>query len=116
MVRRLSKPELTRRRSRSIAHKIAVVPEGFNINPKMVGQLARRAKMGDGTSAHRLGLCRSDRVWLARARRHARAPEWSGFRTRHLQPASCRVVRHANRQVWAPLSELRAADQSGGAF
>jgi 2-oxoglutarate dehydrogenase complex dehydrogenase (E1) component-like enzyme len=24
------------------------VPEGFNINPKMVGQLARRAKMGDG--------------------------------------------------------------------
>jgi 2-oxoglutarate decarboxylase len=35
---------------KSIAHKIAVVPEGFNINPKMVGQLARRAKMGDGTS------------------------------------------------------------------
>jgi 2-oxoglutarate dehydrogenase E1 component len=34
---------------RTIAHKIAVVPEGFNINPKMVGQLARRAKMGDGT-------------------------------------------------------------------
>ncbi|HEX6284607.1 MAG TPA: multifunctional oxoglutarate decarboxylase/oxoglutarate dehydrogenase thiamine pyrophosphate-binding subunit/dihydrolipoyllysine-residue succinyltransferase subunit [Pyrinomonadaceae bacterium] len=33
---------------RSIAHKIAVVPEGFNVNPKMVGQLARRAKMGDG--------------------------------------------------------------------
>ncbi|HET6647729.1 MAG TPA: multifunctional oxoglutarate decarboxylase/oxoglutarate dehydrogenase thiamine pyrophosphate-binding subunit/dihydrolipoyllysine-residue succinyltransferase subunit, partial [Pyrinomonadaceae bacterium] len=34
---------------RSIARKIAVVPEGFNINPKMVGQLARRAKMGEGT-------------------------------------------------------------------
>ena len=34
---------------REIAHKIAVVPEGFNINPKMVGQLARRAKMGEGT-------------------------------------------------------------------
>ena len=33
---------------RSLAHKIAVVPEGFNVNPKMVGQLARRAKMGDG--------------------------------------------------------------------
>jgi 2-oxoglutarate decarboxylase len=32
----------------SIAHKIAVVPQGFNINPKMVGQLARRAKMGEG--------------------------------------------------------------------
>lgn len=34
---------------RSIAHKIAVVPDGFHINPKMVGQLARRAKMGDGS-------------------------------------------------------------------
>ncbi|MFN2514847.1 MAG: multifunctional oxoglutarate decarboxylase/oxoglutarate dehydrogenase thiamine pyrophosphate-binding subunit/dihydrolipoyllysine-residue succinyltransferase subunit [Pyrinomonadaceae bacterium] len=32
----------------TIAEKIAVVPEGFNINPKMVGQLARRAKMGSG--------------------------------------------------------------------
>lgn len=34
---------------RDVAHKIAVVPEGFNINPKMVGQLARRAKMGEGS-------------------------------------------------------------------
>jgi 2-oxoglutarate decarboxylase len=33
---------------KNIAHKIAVVPDGFNVNPKMVGQLARRAKMGDG--------------------------------------------------------------------
>jgi multifunctional 2-oxoglutarate metabolism enzyme len=35
---------------RTIAHKIAVVPDDFNINPKMVGQLARRAKMGDGSA------------------------------------------------------------------
>jgi 2-oxoglutarate dehydrogenase E1 component len=35
---------------RNIAHKIAVVPEGFHVNPKMVGQLARRAKMGDGSA------------------------------------------------------------------
>jgi len=33
---------------KTIAHKIAVVPDEFNINPKMVGQLARRAKMGSG--------------------------------------------------------------------
>jgi 2-oxoglutarate decarboxylase len=33
---------------RAVTQKISVVPEGFNINPKMVGQLARRAKMGDG--------------------------------------------------------------------
>jgi 2-oxoglutarate dehydrogenase E1 component len=34
---------------KNVGRKIAVVPEGFNINPKMVGQLARRAKMGDGS-------------------------------------------------------------------
>ena len=33
---------------RRIAHAIAVVPEGFHVNPKMVSQLARRAKMGTG--------------------------------------------------------------------
>ncbi len=31
-----------------IARQIAIVPEGFNVNPKMVSQLARRAKMGEG--------------------------------------------------------------------
>ncbi|HKC66237.1 MAG TPA: multifunctional oxoglutarate decarboxylase/oxoglutarate dehydrogenase thiamine pyrophosphate-binding subunit/dihydrolipoyllysine-residue succinyltransferase subunit, partial [Pyrinomonadaceae bacterium] len=36
---------------RNLARKISIVPEGFNINPKMVGQLARRAKMGEGEVA-----------------------------------------------------------------
>jgi 2-oxoglutarate dehydrogenase E1 component len=36
---------------RGISRKISLVPEGFNINPKMVGQLARRAKMGEGEGA-----------------------------------------------------------------
>jgi 2-oxoglutarate dehydrogenase E1 component len=35
---------------KTIGNKIAVVPDGFNINPKMVGQLARRAKMGEGSA------------------------------------------------------------------
>src|SRR5688572_33500310 len=29
-----------------ITQQISVVPEGFHLNPKMVSQLARRAKMG----------------------------------------------------------------------
>ncbi len=33
---------------RAASDKISLVPQGFNINPKMVGQLARRAKMGSG--------------------------------------------------------------------
>jgi 2-oxoglutarate dehydrogenase E1 component len=32
----------------TVAEKISIVPEGFHINPKMVGQLARRSKMGTG--------------------------------------------------------------------
>jgi len=32
-----------------ITQQISVVPEDFNLNPKMVSQLARRAKMGAGT-------------------------------------------------------------------
>ncbi|MGQ0541411.1 MAG: multifunctional oxoglutarate decarboxylase/oxoglutarate dehydrogenase thiamine pyrophosphate-binding subunit/dihydrolipoyllysine-residue succinyltransferase subunit [Blastocatellia bacterium] len=33
---------------KTASEKISIVPEGFNVNPKMVGQLARRAKMGTG--------------------------------------------------------------------
>ena len=33
---------------KQVAHKISLVPDNFHINPKMVGQLARRAKMGQG--------------------------------------------------------------------
>jgi 2-oxoglutarate dehydrogenase E1 component len=33
---------------KTIAEKIALVPQDFHVNPKMVGQLARRAKMGAG--------------------------------------------------------------------
>jgi multifunctional 2-oxoglutarate metabolism enzyme len=31
-----------------VTDKISLIPENFNINPKMVGQLERRAKMGSG--------------------------------------------------------------------
>ena len=33
---------------KEVSDKISLVPDGFQINPKMVGQLARRAKMGTG--------------------------------------------------------------------
>jgi multifunctional 2-oxoglutarate metabolism enzyme len=33
---------------RKVTDKISLVPEGFHINPKMVSQLGRRAKMGTG--------------------------------------------------------------------
>ncbi|MEZ5307313.1 MAG: multifunctional oxoglutarate decarboxylase/oxoglutarate dehydrogenase thiamine pyrophosphate-binding subunit/dihydrolipoyllysine-residue succinyltransferase subunit [Pyrinomonadaceae bacterium] len=33
---------------KSVTGTISSVPEGFNVNPKMIGQLERRAKMGSG--------------------------------------------------------------------
>ncbi len=39
----ISKDEL-----KKVSDKITIVPEKFHINPKMIGQLARRAKMGNG--------------------------------------------------------------------
>lgn len=33
---------------KQVSEKISLVPDTFHINPKMVGQLARRAKMGEG--------------------------------------------------------------------
>ncbi|CAN5259665.1 multifunctional oxoglutarate decarboxylase/oxoglutarate dehydrogenase thiamine pyrophosphate-binding subunit/dihydrolipoyllysine-residue succinyltransferase subunit [soil metagenome] len=39
---------ITKETLQTISEKISLVPEDFHINPKMVGQLARRAKMGSG--------------------------------------------------------------------
>ncbi|NNE65193.1 MAG: multifunctional oxoglutarate decarboxylase/oxoglutarate dehydrogenase thiamine pyrophosphate-binding subunit/dihydrolipoyllysine-residue succinyltransferase subunit [Pyrinomonadaceae bacterium] len=36
---------------REVTEQISVIPEGFNINPKMVSQLEKRAQMGAGDSA-----------------------------------------------------------------
>ncbi len=44
----IEKTGVAREVIREVSRKISIVPEGFNINPKMVGQLARRAKMGEG--------------------------------------------------------------------
>lgn len=33
---------------KQVSEKISLVPDEFHVNPKMVGQLARRAKMGEG--------------------------------------------------------------------
>src|SRR4030095_11913992 len=34
---------------KQITRQISVVPDGVNLNPKMVTQVARRAKMGEGS-------------------------------------------------------------------
>ena len=41
---------------RSLAHAITAVPRGFNLNPKIVGLLGRRAKMVEGESSVDWGM------------------------------------------------------------
>ena len=61
-------------------------------------QAARAAlRNGPWQAADRLRFRRTARVRLARSRRESRPPDWSGFATRHLQPAPRRPGRHANR-------------------
>ena len=43
-----SRPACRARRSRASAASLTTVPPGFHLNPKMVQQLARRAKMAEG--------------------------------------------------------------------
>jgi multifunctional 2-oxoglutarate metabolism enzyme len=93
---------------RSIAHKIAVVPEGFHVNPKMVGQLARRAKMGDGSTP--LDWAFAEAVAFGSLVLEGSLVRLSGqdsgrgtFSQRHAVLYDTQTGK-----AWAPLSELRS--------
>jgi 2-oxoglutarate dehydrogenase E1 component len=101
---------------REIAHKIAVVPEHFNINPKMVGQLARRAKMGEGTlpidwafaEAVAFGSLVIDGT---RVRLSGQDSGRGTFSQRHAVLYDTQTGK-----TWSPLSELRSDSQPGARF
>ncbi|MGH9908167.1 MAG: multifunctional oxoglutarate decarboxylase/oxoglutarate dehydrogenase thiamine pyrophosphate-binding subunit/dihydrolipoyllysine-residue succinyltransferase subunit, partial [Pyrinomonadaceae bacterium] len=92
----------------AVAQKIALVPEGFSVNPKMVGQLARRAKMGDGSlpvdwafaEATALG---SLVIEGTRVRLSGQDSGRGTFSQRHAVLYDTQTG-----QQWAPLSELRS--------
>jgi 2-oxoglutarate dehydrogenase E1 component len=101
---------------RSIAHKVAVVPEGFNINPKMVGQLARRAKMGDG--AVPLDWAFAEAVAFGslvldgtRVRLSGQDSGRGTFSQRHAVLYDTQTGKS-----WVPLSELRSEGNPGARF
>jgi 2-oxoglutarate dehydrogenase E1 component len=101
---------------RNIAHKIAVVPEGFNVNPKMVGQLARRAKMGDGQLP--LDWAFAEAVAFGslvlegtRVRLSGQDSGRGTFSQRHAV-----LYDTQSGKTWAPLSELRSENNSGARF
>jgi 2-oxoglutarate dehydrogenase E1 component len=101
---------------KNIAHKIAVVPEGFHVNPKMVGQLARRAKMGDGSSA--LDWAFAEAVAFgslvvdgSRVRLSGQDSGRGTFSQRHAVLYDTQTG-----QTWAPLAELRSEKNPDARF
>lgn len=100
----------------SISQKISLVPDGFHINPKMVGQLARRARMGAGevpmdwafAEAMAFGTLVLD------GRRVRLSGQDSGrgtFSQRHAVLYDTQTG-----QSWAPLSELRSESHPEARF
>jgi multifunctional 2-oxoglutarate metabolism enzyme len=101
---------------KSIGQKIAVVPEGFHVNPKMVGQLARRAKMGDGSAP--LDWAFAEAVAFGslvldgtRVRLSGQDSGRGTFSQRHAVLYDTQTGK-----AWAPLSELRSEANSFARF
>jgi multifunctional 2-oxoglutarate metabolism enzyme len=101
---------------RSIAHKIAKVPDGFNVNPKMVGQLARRAKMGDGALPLDWGFAESIAFGSlvlegTRVRLSGQDSGRGTFSQRHAVLYDTQTGK-----TWAPLAELRSEANPAARF
>ncbi len=93
---------------KKVSDAISLVPEGFQINPKMVGQLARRAKMGSGEVPMDWGF--AEAISIGSLVLDGTAVRLSGqdsgrgtFSQRH---ASMYDTVTGNR--WSPLTELRS--------
>ncbi|MEK6336775.1 MAG: multifunctional oxoglutarate decarboxylase/oxoglutarate dehydrogenase thiamine pyrophosphate-binding subunit/dihydrolipoyllysine-residue succinyltransferase subunit [Acidobacteriota bacterium] len=99
-----------------ITREISVVPEGFHLNPKMVSQLARRAKMGDGTQP--IDWAFAEAVAFGSLALEGTRVRLSGqdsgrgtFSQRHAVLYDTQTGKS-----WAPLSELRSEDNPRGRF
>ncbi len=101
---------------KQIAHQISVVPEGFNLNPKMVSQLARRAKMGEGALPMDWAFAEaiafgSLALEGTRVRLSGQDSGRGTFSQRHAVLYDTQTG-----QTWAPLSELRSEENARGRF
>jgi len=101
---------------KEITQQISVVPEGFHLNPKMVSQLARRAKMGQGTLPMDWAFAEaiafgSLALEDTRVRLSGQDSGRGTFSQRHAVLYDTQTG-----QPWAPLSELGAAENARGRF
>ena len=101
---------------KNITRQISVVPEGFNLNPKMVSQLARRAKMGEGTLPIDWAFAEaiafgSLALEGTRVRLSGQDSGRGTFSQRHAVLYDTQTGR-----PWAPLAELRSEEFPNGRF
>jgi 2-oxoglutarate dehydrogenase E1 component len=101
---------------KQITQQISVVPEGFHLNPKMVSQLARRAKMGEGSAPMDWAFAEaiafgSLALEGTRVRLSGQDSGRGTFSQRHAVLYDTQTGR-----PWAPLSELGAAENARGRF
>ena len=101
---------------KEIAQKISIVPEGFNTNPKMVSQLARRAKMGDGSLPMDWAFAEAVAFGSlvlegSRVRLSGQDSGRGTFSQRHAVLYDTQTG-----QTWTPLSELRSQTQPDARF
>ncbi|HKO36243.1 MAG TPA: multifunctional oxoglutarate decarboxylase/oxoglutarate dehydrogenase thiamine pyrophosphate-binding subunit/dihydrolipoyllysine-residue succinyltransferase subunit [Pyrinomonadaceae bacterium] len=99
-----------------ITRQISVVPEGFHLNPKMVSQLARRAKMGDGQVPIDWAFAESLAFGSlalegTRVRLSGQDSGRGTFSQRHAV-----LYDTQSGKAWTPLSELRSENNPQGKF
>jgi 2-oxoglutarate dehydrogenase E1 component len=100
---------------KQIAGQISKLPEGFHLNPKMVSQLARRAKMGDGALPMDWAFAEavafgSLAIEGTRVRLSGQDSGRGTFSQRHAVLYDTQTG-----QAWGPLSEMLEGN-SGGRF
>jgi len=96
-----------------ITQQISVVPDGFHLNPKMVSQLARRAKMGEGSVAVDWAFAEaiafgSLALEGTRVRLSGQDSGRGTFSQRHAVLYDTQTG-----QAWAPLTEMNSASARG---
>ena len=101
---------------KQIGQEISVVPAGFNLNPKMVSQLARRAKMSEGALTMDWAFAEamafgSLALEGSRVRLSGQDSGRGTFSQRHAVLYDTQTG-----QAWSPLAELRSAQNPRGRF
>jgi multifunctional 2-oxoglutarate metabolism enzyme len=101
---------------KTASEKISLVPEGFHINQKMVGQLARRAKMGSGEAPMDWGFAEAMAIGTLVQEGYAvrLSGQDSGRGTFSQRHASMYDTLTGER--WSPLTELKSDKDPNARF